>query len=83
MFQKVIMNKYAIMLYSQNNPENELVEDVVADIKKYNHSMLHITSTIRLFLVEHNRPDGGDVVTFIHAVRKGAGLPPLLLPDSR
>ena len=80
MFQKVLMNNYAVTLYSQNNPEQEVVSDVVAGIKKYNHSMLHVTSTIRLFLIENNRENEGDVISFLSAVRREAGLKPLTLP---
>lgn len=83
MFQKVLMNNYAIMLYSQNHPESDVVDDTVAGIKKYNHSMLHITSTIRLFLVTNNRPNNGDMITFLTSIRAAAGLKPLSLPLSR
>jgi hypothetical protein len=80
MFMKVLMNRFAVPLYSMNNPEDDDPRSTARDIRKYNHSLLHLTSTIRLFLVEKRR---GTFLNFVHSVRREAGLPALSLPPSR
>lgn len=80
MFMKVLMNRFAVPFYSMNNPEDYDPRSTAKDIRKYNHSLVHLTSTIRMFLVEKRR---GSFLNFVHNIRREAGLPALNLMPSR
>jgi hypothetical protein len=46
MFHKIILNKYPVLLYSQNHPAEYNIHTIISDIKKYKHNHLHLTGKI-------------------------------------
>ena len=87
LFQRVVLNKYPVYLYSQNHPQKGSINDIAADIQTNGHYMIHLTGHIRRENREYDKNTKGNIVSnfavMIAAVREKCGLPPLLLPPLR
>lgn len=80
LFTKVLMNKYPYILYSLNHPEEYDVSAIVKEIRDYNHTLLHLTSSIRELLARSK------TISFEELnirIRSKLGLSKLKLPKSR
>jgi len=81
MFTKVLMNRHPVTYYSVNHPEEHRVAEIVEGIRAYNHSLLHLTSSLRL-LLHRDETTTHSFEELVDMVRAELGLAPLKLPPS-
>lgn len=74
MFHNVLMNRYAVALYSQNHPAVPSLDAIARDVHQFGHLQLHLTGHVR----KGNSHKGfGELV---NAIRAKCGLPLLSYP---
>ena len=67
MFSMVILNKWPVLIISQNHPYEAMIPAIVSHINTYGHKQLHITSIIRMKLSHKFKMDYYDI---FEAIRK-------------
>lgn len=77
MFHNVLMNRHAVVLYSQNHPAQPSLDAIARDVHAYGHLQLHLTGHVR---------KGNIALSFgqiVNTIRRKCGLPQLaFLPPS-
>jgi len=77
MFHNVLMNRHAVVLYSQNHPAQPSLDAIARDVHAYGHLQLHLTGHVR---------KGNAALSFgqiVNTIRRKCGLPELtFLPPS-
>ena len=75
MFHNVLMNRYPVMLLSQNHPAQPSLDAIARDVHLFGHTQLHLTGHVRKGNADLSF---GEVV---NAIRSKCGLPALSYPQ--
>jgi hypothetical protein len=70
-FHNVLMNRHAVVLYSQNAPAERSLDEIARTVHKYGHKQLHLTGHVR---------KGNPELKFseiVNTIRKKCGIPQL------
>jgi len=76
MFHNVLMNRFPVMLMSQNHPAQPSLDNIARDVHLFGHMQLHLTGHVR---------KGNSHLSFgqiVNAIRLKCGLPTLTIPPS-
>lgn len=75
------MNRHAVTYYSVNHPEEYHLAEMAEGVRAYNHSLLHLTSSLRL-LLHRDTEITTSFEDLVDQLRAELRLSPLMLPPS-